>query len=142
MQKYLKELKQKSESEWSQLIKYMNANHSDTFCVLSWGELLKIVDYCREYQFSIDFHKLMQSLEVPPYEASLINSMIGGMKEQKVEQRQKQHHNSSEKTKRLIDNYTHNREVDAEVRKLQATKKLPKSTDIKGDFEKLKSDIL
>ena len=142
MQKFLKELKQKDANDWAQLVKYMCQNHSDTFAVLSWGELLKIVDYCREYQFQIDFHKLMQRLEVPPFEAGMINSMINSTKEHRIEQKQKQHHAASERTKRLIDNYAHNREVDAEIRKLQATKKIPRATDIKGDFEKLANDIL
>lgn len=142
MQKYLKDLKQKGGDDWAQLVKHMSMNHSDTFAVLSWGELLKIVDYCREYQFSIDFQKLMQSLEVPPYECGVINSMINSTKEHRIEQKQKQHHAASERTKRLIDAYQDNVKIDAQIRQLQATKKMPRATDIKGDFEKLKGDIL
>lgn len=142
MQKYLKELKQKDANEWAKLVKYMCTNHSDTFCVLPWGEIMKVTQYCRDYQFQLDFHKLMQSLEVPPYEAGLINSMINNTKEHRIEQKQKQHHNASERTKRLIEAYQDNARIDAEIRKLQATKKIQRATDIKGDFEKLANDIL
>ncbi|TNC89286.1 MAG: hypothetical protein CSH49_07800 [Alcanivorax sp.] len=143
MQKYLKEMKLKNPEEWAHLVKYMTANHSDSFCVLSWGEIEKIVNYCREYQFQLDFHKTMRSFEVPALEEGIINSMINTTRSNRIEQKQKAHHNATERTKRLIDAYMHNLEVNREIEKLRSTMKAPRSTNnIKADFEKLKGDIL